>query len=163
MVTARELVVVSGSFMSRSNVSETAPPFTWSCEPREIRSLQCWMARNKSPRASPATGLKPGSLAWGAATLPLLVLCSQVAGPLTTLGPGMRLQRTGLVHLVLYRIQCIAPMTTRLSGTCSGYESSICTRQTPAFRQLADDHVGNWPPDAEDVSLQETVSFDKSM
>ena len=40
-------------------VSEMAPPFTWSCDPQEIHSLQCCRARNKSPQASPATDLKP--------------------------------------------------------------------------------------------------------
>ena len=35
-------------------VSETAPPFTRSCEPREIHSLQCWRARKKSAQAYPA-------------------------------------------------------------------------------------------------------------
>ena len=34
-------------------VSQTALPFTWSCEPREIHSLQCWRVRNKSPQAYP--------------------------------------------------------------------------------------------------------------
>ena len=54
VITARELVVLSGSFTSHFQVSETAPPFTWSCEPREIHSLQCWGARNKFPHAYPA-------------------------------------------------------------------------------------------------------------
>ena len=35
------------------NVHETAPPFTWSCEPWGIHSLRCWRVRNNSPQASP--------------------------------------------------------------------------------------------------------------
>ena len=41
VVTARQLVVLSGSFTSHSKSvrRQTAPPFMWSCEPREIHSL----------------------------------------------------------------------------------------------------------------------------
>ena len=62
VVTARELVVLSGSFTSYSMLVRTAPPFTWSCEPREIHNLQRWRARSKSPQASPA---HDGDWTWG--------------------------------------------------------------------------------------------------
>ena len=35
------------------NISETALPFMWLCEPWEIHSLQRWRARSRSPQASP--------------------------------------------------------------------------------------------------------------
>ena len=54
VVTARELVVLSGSCTSHSKSARRLRHFTWSCEPREIHSLQCWKARNKSPQAYPA-------------------------------------------------------------------------------------------------------------
>ena len=38
VVTATDLVVV---FTSPLKISEAAPPFTWSCEPREIHDLHC--------------------------------------------------------------------------------------------------------------------------
>ena len=49
-------------FYAPLNVSNTAPPFTWSCEPREIHSLQCWRTRSKSAQASPA---HHGDWTWG--------------------------------------------------------------------------------------------------
>ena len=54
VVTARELVVLSGSFTSHSKSVRRLRHFTWSCEPREIHSLQCWRAGTKSPQAYPA-------------------------------------------------------------------------------------------------------------
>ena len=42
VVAARELVVLSALFTSHAlNVSEVAPSFMWTCEPRKIHSLQC--------------------------------------------------------------------------------------------------------------------------
>ena len=58
-------------FYTPLNFSETALPFTWSCEPRKIRSLQYWRARYKSPQAYLVMGIKPRPLAWRACTLPL--------------------------------------------------------------------------------------------
>ena len=54
-------------------VSKTAPPFTWSCEPWEIHSLQCWREGNKSPQASPAhdRDWTRGATAWQARMLSL--------------------------------------------------------------------------------------------
>ena len=54
VVTTRELVVLNGSFTSHSKSARRLRHFTLSCEPREIHSLQCWRARNKSPQAYPA-------------------------------------------------------------------------------------------------------------
>ena len=54
VVTARELVLLSGSFTSHSKSARWLRHFTWSCKPQEIHSLQCWRARNKSPQAYPA-------------------------------------------------------------------------------------------------------------
>ena len=53
VVTARELVVLSGSFTSHSKSARRLHHFMWSCKPQEIHSLQCWRARNKSPQAYP--------------------------------------------------------------------------------------------------------------
>ena len=75
VVTARELVVLSGSFTSHSKSARRLRHFTWSCEPREIHNLQCWRARKKSPHAYPrAPGIEPGAAAWQAHTLPLALL-----------------------------------------------------------------------------------------
>ena len=65
VVTARELVVLNGLFTTvQLIVSKTTPPLTstWSCEPREIRSLQCCRERNISPQACPAKGLERAPL-----------------------------------------------------------------------------------------------------
>ena len=57
------------------NVSETAPPFTWSCEPWEIHSLQRWRTRRKLCKPLPcAAGIEPGAAAWQAHTPPLALL-----------------------------------------------------------------------------------------
>ena len=75
VVTARELVGLSGSFTSHSKSARRLRHFTWSCEPREIHNLQCWRARNKSPHAYLcAPGIEPGAAAWQAHTLPLALL-----------------------------------------------------------------------------------------
>ena len=53
VVTARKLIVLSGSFTSHSKSARRLRHFTWSCEPREVHSLRCWRVRNKSPQAYP--------------------------------------------------------------------------------------------------------------
>ena len=55
MVTARELVL-SGSVTSHSMSVRRHRHFTWSCEPQEIHSSQCWRVRNKSSQTSPTNG-----------------------------------------------------------------------------------------------------------
>ena len=60
MVTARELVVLSSSFSSPSMSVRRAPLFAWSCESREIHSLQCRRRERNIHKSCGQRELNPG-------------------------------------------------------------------------------------------------------
>ena len=48
------------SFYVPPRASETASPYTWSCQPREIQCFHCWRARSYSPQTGPSRSRTPG-------------------------------------------------------------------------------------------------------
>ena len=107
VVTARELVILSGSLTSHSKSARWLRHFTWSCEPQEMHSLQCWRARNKSPQAYPAcTGdWTQGHRATGAhattCTIATLLLLLQVISVPRPTNPQFTKWRGSTVHNVV--------------------------------------------------------------
>ena len=72
VVTARELVILSGSFIVPLNISETAPPFRWVMWATRGTQSPMLRARNKCPQAYfTCKEIEPRATAWQAHMLPL--------------------------------------------------------------------------------------------